>query len=576
MAKKIIAAFTLPVFLVFSTSCVYRIQQKNFASVARKGPRARILGVQTKAREYFEFSEARPARISGGNVVGEILKTVEFDRAAIDRVYSAVETRPGEVMTNDGKRYRTLSSRSVGDKLICQAYVPVSIPLSEIQLAWVKTANTGASILQGLGYVLVITLVVALLAATDEDGDAGVLESLAAFGEGEETPPPVYQDFWESYFVDAELHGAAPGQGFKMTEWTAVDCALEAGGRGKFVFGNELEEPKSTDELKIVVIDHPPGVKVMPDLRGEMHTLSSPVKPWKARDQRGRDILPLVAENDKLFWTSPDEERNPKKKEDLREELILEFPKPAGGKRAKLLVNATNTMWASHFAGLFLGIPGRNVLERPADPTAPDLSGGRARDWYRDEEFYKLRVWVETKNGWQPRQMIYGGGPFVPRDQVCVFDISDVRGPTLKIKLMPPVNFWMIDRLAVDYSKDVPLHVTEVALESAVAPGLESEDVKAALAGADGEYLDLPNPGDKVEITFLAPPLGAGLKRSVILRTVSRYEIRPGGAGAPPAKEIAERMVKEPGFAGRYALEEYFRWEAMLRAKAKKIGWPGA
>jgi len=532
MAKKIIAVLTLFTFSLFSASCMraYKVQQESMDTAAKKGAKAKLLGVQTKSREYLEFREGSPAKIQADAVCGEILKTVEFNRADIAEKIDPVQGKLGEVLTRDGKQFRFLTARADGDKLICQIYNPVSIPLSEIQLAWLKQVNTGATILQtAVAYVLILTVVIPLLVLLNESGEE-IVDTLAGLGE-DEAPPPVYKDFWESYFIDAELHGAAPGQGFSITEWSAVDCSAEPSGRSKILFGNELEELKSTDELKVMAVDHPAGVKVLPDVRGTMHTLSNPVAPRKAYDQRGRDILPLVSHNDKLFWASPEEERNPKKKEDLRGELIFEIPKPKGAKKAKLLVNATNTMWASDFAGLFLGIPGRNVLEPSFDSNAPDLAGGRARDWYRQEEFYKLRVWVETKNGWQPRQAIYGGGPFVPRDQVCMFDIGDVKGPTLRVKLMPPANFWMIDRLAVDFGKDLRLHVTEVALETAAAPGLESDAVIAALAQADGSYLDLPNQTDKVEITFLAPPPGPGLNRSVILRTVSRYEIRPGVGG---------------------------------------------
>ena len=535
MIRKIAAMVELPLFLIFTTACVYHVQQKTIASVADAGPAIKILAVQTKAREYIEFGEKSPARLHRKTVVGEGLTTIAFNREDVVQEVAPSPTAPGTIETKNGNHYRILTSRTDGDKIICQAYLPVSIPVSEIQLAWVKTVNTGKTILKGIGYVLVIGLAVAVLALLVASGDIGetiadsIADSAAEAGpEKTAAPPAVYKDFWESYFIDAELHGAAPGQGFRITEWTPVDSTPASGGRETFAFGNELNEPKSTDELRIVVVDHPDGSVVIPDFEGVMHTVSRPVKPRQAYDQHKRDILPLVEKKDGVYWTSPDDEREAKKKEDLRDELIFEFPKPKGKdvKKAKLIFNATNTMWASHFAGRFLGLPGVSPV-KASDPARTGMSGGRARDWYQDEEFYKLRVWVETKNGWQRRQTIYGGGPFAPRDKVSVLDIGDASGPTVKIKLMPPANFWMIDRVSLDYGKDLPVGVNEVNPETAAAPGLSSQDVLSALAEVDGRYLDLPSPVDSVSVTFLAPSRRPGLQRSVFVRTVSRYEIRP-------------------------------------------------
>lgn len=576
MARKITALIELLVFSVFTTSCAYHIQQKKISYVADSGSGTKILAVQTKAREYIEFGQKPPAHLAHNAVVGEGLTTVAFNREDIALEVAPTPTAPGEIQTKDGKDYRILTSRLDGDQLICQAYVPVSIPVPEIQLAWVKTLNTGKTILQGAAVVLLIGLVIVIL-AVDEAAGTDIFGSLAGSepeSKPETVPPPVYKDFWESYFIDAELHGAAPGQGFSITEWTAVDFAAASGGREKSLIGNDLATPKSIDELKVVVVDHPDVSMVIPDLEGTMYTVSVPVKPLKAHDRRGTNILPLVEKNDGLSWTSPEDERNPKKKEDLRDELIFEFPRPKGKgpKQAKLIVNATNTMWASHFAGQFLGIPGVSPV-RMSGPEKIVMPGGRARDWYREEEFYKLRVWVETKNGWQPRQAIYGGGPFVPRDKISLIDIGDASGPTLKIKLMPPANFWMIDRLAVDYDKDLPVEVSEVALESAAVPGLSSEAVLGALAAVDGRYLDVPSPTDKVELTYLAPPIKPGLTRSVFVRTVSRYEIRPSPVGGVPA-EVASRMTGGPGYAARYAFEEYLKWETQLRERIREARGP--
>lgn len=577
MARKIIAAFTLGAFILFSASCVYRTAQLGPEAVAKKGKSTKVLRVQTKAGESFEFGPARPAHVRGGAVVGEVLKTVEFERKDVANYVPPSAEAAGLVVTNDGKRYTLSTAWIAGDKIVGQAFMPVSIPCRDIQLAWVKYADTGASVLQVVGAVLVIGLIVAIL-AVDEDSRTDFVASLLEPDIGPAPapapappPPPAYRNFVGSYVIDAELHGASPGQGFTMTEWTAVDCVPDPAGGYKFLLANELNEPKSADQLNIFVVDHPKGTTVIPDLEGTMHTVSALVKAQKATDQRGRDILPLVVENDSLLWTSPEDVRDPKKVEDLRDELIFEFPKPKRARSAKLVVNATNTMWASLFAGRFLEVPGATPV-KASDPAQPDLSGGRARDWYREEEFYKLQVWVETKAGWSPRQVVYGGGPFAPRDKVCGFDVGDVPGPTLRVKLLPPANFWMIDRLAVDFGKDQPVEVIEVDPVNAAAEGLSSEEILSALAQADGLYLDLPSPGDRVEVSFLPPTLRADLTRSVFLRTVSRYEIRPAAPGAEPSAEIAGKMVREPGFAARYALEEFQKWEAGLRARLKKAG----
>ena len=66
MLRKAVAVFTLLAFVVFSPSCVYKVKQERIDTVARKGGKARILAFQTKARDYFEFRQDRPATISRG------------------------------------------------------------------------------------------------------------------------------------------------------------------------------------------------------------------------------------------------------------------------------------------------------------------------------------------------------------------------------------------------------------------------------------------------------------------------------------------------------------------------------
>src|SRR5512135_209276 len=156
MRKKAVALFTLAAFLVFSSSCVYHVQQKSFRAISRQGTEVKILALQTKSGDYLEFGEARPARIAQGVVYGEALKTVGLTVDEIDHITPPQGKQPGTVFAKAGTSYRVVDWRQVGDSYLFRAFVPVSVPVGEVELGWVKTVDSGASLLQGLGYVLVI------------------------------------------------------------------------------------------------------------------------------------------------------------------------------------------------------------------------------------------------------------------------------------------------------------------------------------------------------------------------------------------------------------------------------------
>ena len=83
-----------------------------------------------------------------------------------------------------------------------------------------------------------------------------------------------------------------------------------------------------------------------------------------------------MAANDLVFWVSRLEEKSPDNT-DMRDELVMEFPKPAGAKKAKLLANAWTTCWLLS-AGKFMALFGSSLPERYADVDrfGPTSTGG--------------------------------------------------------------------------------------------------------------------------------------------------------------------------------------------------------
>ncbi|MCX6561280.1 MAG: hypothetical protein NTZ26_12300 [Candidatus Aminicenantes bacterium] len=373
------------------------------------------------------------------------------------------------------------------------------------------------------------------------------------------SPPPIkscpffYAFDGMRYVFEAEPYGGAISRALARTEWIPLEHLAAVGGEYRLLMTNELQETEHVDEVKLLAVDHAPGLKIVPDVSGRLHTVRAPQPPLSARDGRGRDVLADFSERDGRFWESTFE--TGAVGEDLRHEIVLEFPKPAGAKVVKLVADAWTTIRGSLAAKDFLENLGSGTEAFFRDVDARGPSYAKLMGWYAREELYLLKVQVETPQGWKPRAVIYGGGPFVAKEKAYVLDVGDIPGDILRIKMRPPAGFWRFDSLAVDCSEDAPMAVRE--LFPAAVEG-STRDVGAELAAADGAFLVMPAGGTKVELRFLAPPVTAGCERSFILKAAGWYapQFRVDG---DPRPETFDRIMSEPGFALRLAVEGWRR-----------------
>lgn len=543
MTKKITALATLFAFLVFSCSCLIRTTKKE-PPEAVYGKEVKIMGLMKTSGEYIEFSKESPGLVYGDRVLGRMvgLGEITIPLAQIRTINRTSDGRIESIETTDGTTYTSPRVLKEDREQIVMGlgFVSVSIPLKEIELVWVKKIDPGLTLLATIGGIgLTLAAVVVVIALTKE------------------SCPFIYSYNGERYIFDAEPFGGAICEGLKRTEWCALEEIKEINGRYNILITNEVDETQYTDELKLVVVDHAPETRIVSDALGKMHTVSSLLPPYRAADGKGRNLLPAVGTKDWKFWLTRSAEITQDTAGPTKEELIFEFPKPEGAKTARLLFNGCTTLWGSHMIEKLL-----------------DLYGSTVQEWYRDvnshgpsflktmlmdvrEELYQLHIRVETQHGWASKGLIQGGGPLISEDRLYSFDISDVPGDTLRIKLTPAATYWMINWLAVDYSEDQPLIVNEVApLDAHDALG---QDVRDLLALEDGRYLAMPRTGDKARVVFLSPPRKEGSQRSVFIKAGGYYDIHLE-AKAAPQTEMIQRIFSEPGFITRYAVQEYLKW----------------
>lgn len=503
MNKQITAIITLIAFIGFTFSCVShtasRVRIKNID--LWKGKNISIVNVYTTSGDLYEFSKKRPAVILGNEIVG----------TAIDE------------STGEEKK--------------------VSIPLDEAEVIWVKKVDRKRTLLKSfaaMGIVAIATFV-------------GFLMS-------DPFCPFVYSFDGENYILDAEPYAGAVCRSLKRTDWCQMDHLKDINDEYRVLITNELDETEYVDQLKLLAVDHPRDVRVVPDTSGRIHTVSRPAAPVRAYDCQGNDLSAVVSENDRRVWVSRDETLNPTNKEALNEELIFEFPKPENAVHARVLFNGGSTLLGSKTFKYYLELYGEEL------PAWYDRVKRSGPDFFKivntalREELYSLQIRVETEKGWETRGMVMGGPAVISKEKVYTIDLSGVTGNTLKIKLTPPVGFWKIDYFAVDYSEDRPVHITELKATNGTFNDDENENTISTLAESDDNYVVMPNTGDMVELVFPAPPPVPGLERTVILEAGGYYEMRLNGRGEP-RWDIIERIHSEPGFILQYGLEEYTRRE---------------
>lgn len=561
MCKKIISVVTLAAFLCFSFSCsIHRIDKISVKTIssAKNTNLVEIVGVLLTNGKKIEFSEKNPARIANGVIIGNPIGQVDqFEQIEnISILRSDIKTigKSGEggkitvIITTDGTKYIPVSDtvQEFPDKLEFKIDsmlrgLSVKIPVSEVDMVWVRKVDDAKAFMTVIGGAVAI-------------GAGAIVIALAT----KESCPFIYSYDGEKYIFDAEPYGGAVCQGLKRTEWCKLEHIREVNQMYKIKITNEVDETQFTDEIKLLVIDHPAGTEAIPDEFGNIHTVSQPFLPLKAHDKKNREILSYIEENDWVYWQSQDQDKSLGQEEDLKEELIFEFPKPADAAAVKLIFNGCNTLWGSQMLKQMLMLKGSDVKN-----WYEEINGGgplrkRLQAFILREEIYRLQIRVETKSGWKTKGIILGGGPFVSEDRVYPLDIRDVPGNSLRIKLTPPVTFWKINHLAVDYTLDIPVNISEV--ESVEAIDFNGQDIRDLLSNTDDNYYSMPEIGNYADLVFDAPPIDPGLKRTILLKASGYYDIHLRDK-SDPQRELWEQILKETGFIVKYSLKEYQKWK---------------
>jgi len=415
-----------------------------------------------------------------------------------------------------------------------------SIPLDSIEYLEHRS-SVGA-----LPILAAIAAGVAAIAIIDASGRSGVRPARVAVPT---SCPFLYSFDGESFVFDSETFAGAVTRGLERTDLDNLDHLRAVDGTYRLLLTNERPETEYTDELALVVVDHPEGSTAYPDARGVARLLVAERTARSVSGLRGGDFTAELAAVDGNVWAGdPVEEADLSVDSELRDGVVMTFDRPDSD-RALLAIHAQNTALAPMALQMFLELQGEDLVQWYRSVDHDPAAQARLRQWVAREGTLHVSVWVD--GDWQLQDMLIDVGPLLPKTQVASLDLSGVEGDEVRIKLETARGLWTLDWAAL--GSPAPQEPVLARLSPSVARDRNGRDLTEVLAEADGAYFTALE-GDTVSIVFDAPPEPpVGTRRTIMARTTGFYHIRTSSVG-PSQQSVAERILTEPLFGNRYLL----------------------
>ncbi len=311
---------------------------------------------------------------------------------------------------------------------------------------------------------------------------------------------------------------------------------------------NLAREIQHTDLVRLITVDHAPGMKVLIDRDGKAHALAAMMAPNAAHAHNGKDLTATLAAADEIAWHGDPENEAL----DARETIDMRFSRPTNASTARLVVTAKNSFWLDHLFGLFLdelGTYADRVRQRDLGRSADELAA-----WAKAQQM-PLSVSVQQRSGeWKEVGQFELMGPIAWRDDVLEIDISGAPSDEVVIRLTSGFLFWEIDRVELDMGPGQAMSMASITPVKALDQN--GTDVLRTLLKEDGIHLTQPHLEDMTEIAFPVPELTEGLQRSLFLHAAGHYEILRDPLPHRPSL-LYLRTFEDADALPRYSRERY-------------------
>jgi len=319
----------------------------------------------------------------------------------------------------------------------------------------------------------------------------------------------------------------------------------------------ELPEITSINKIALSAVDHPPGMVVMPDAKGTVHTLSNLLKPLSCKAKDGEDCTYKVSFEDRDGYIFDLASLNGKAGSDIQDEIILEFPKPADAKEVKVILKGSESGIITFVWWKILETVGKDNLEGFLSDLGKNATVSQVfDDFVTRNAKVSAHVWDGSK--WVSIDSQYLGFSNRGKRGEAIMLSQIAPGPgLLKLKLTFAVGTFSIDQVAVDYSKDAPIKVSSLQLAKAVT--FDGKDALKTLLSDDGSYLVMKK-GEWADAIFTDVPASPLLDRSYVAAVKGHYTYDIPVKESPMTSDKMlwiTKLFTDDEFLLEYAIQNY-------------------
>ena len=335
-----------------------------------------------------------------------------------------------------------------------------------------------------------------------------------------------------------------------------------------------LPETSYINNLGLWAVDHPQGTEILlecpvpPERSGIIHTIRNP-QPVAARDRDGNDVTSLLASQDGEYWESNLSGKDFNDTDNLYDWITITLPEERHSGTAKLILDARFSdlapfqlwyLW--HFT---LGTPNVDYITNLLETDQEFISQFNLFMWLSNTflvQQWNGSEWVDYSPITQT-SMQFGNPLVVP------INLSDISGNQLR--LYTSVGVREIDYVAVDYTEDEPVNITQLEPVAATEHCVNGStgDVLAEISATDDSYAVIDQ-GDYINYRFnaMAPP-AEGMQRTFIFPVTGYYYIN--GPEVPEDKmdnwPLFEELVYVPHAYCKWVIPRYINLEADASSK---------